>query len=262
MPTKVLVADDSPTIRRRAAATLGEAGFEVTCVEHGQAAWAAMQSGARPDVVLCDILMPELDGYELCERIRGDERLKDLPVVLLRGTFEPWDQERAEAVGADAFIAKPFDPESLVGTLREVLSAVQPAAAPAAAEPAAAAAAPVEIADDGPFASMGLEPEAPPAGNPLDELLGGSASPPPPAAAAAPAAPSAAPSAPSKAPATGGGAVSLDELDDATLDRLAEKLLSRMSSAQVEKIVWEVVPEVAEALVRKRMREIESQLGS
>src|SRR5688572_25910186 len=120
MPMKVLVADDSPTVRRRAAATLGEAGYDVTCVEDGEAAWTRLDSGEAADVLLCDVLMPRLDGYELCRRAKGDPRFKDMPVMLLRGTFEPWDQAKAETVGADGFITKPFEPEALVTTLKEL----------------------------------------------------------------------------------------------------------------------------------------------
>src|SRR5687767_5889007 len=106
MPIKVLVADDSPTIRRRAASTLGEAGYDVACVEDGAAAWTLLEQGEPFGVLLCDILMPALDGYELCRRVKTDTRLARLPVLLLRGTFEPWDQSKAEEVGADGFITK------------------------------------------------------------------------------------------------------------------------------------------------------------
>ena len=119
MTISVLVADDSPTIRRRAQATLGEAGFDVFCVEDGEAAWQELEDGRRPDVLLCDILMPKLDGYDLCGRVRGDARFKSMPILLLRGTFEPWDETRAHEAGADGFITKPFEPENLVGTVRD-----------------------------------------------------------------------------------------------------------------------------------------------
>ncbi|MEM7249707.1 MAG: response regulator, partial [Acidobacteriota bacterium] len=137
----ILVADDSPTIRRRATATLGDEGFDVQCAEDGEGAWALLSGpeAIRPGVILCDILMPKLDGYDLCQRIKGDDSLKDTPVMLLRGTFEPWDEDRAREAGADGFITKPFEPENLVSTVKEILALGGAGSGESLAEPVAPA---------------------------------------------------------------------------------------------------------------------------
>lgn len=272
MPFKILVADDSPTIRRRATTVLVAGGHEVECVEDAEAAWQALETGPVPDALLCDIVMPGVDGYELCARVRGDERFADIPVLLLRGTFDPWDETKAEAAGADGFVRKPFEPEDLLGTLREVLGGettapseatpAQDVAAEAEAspesevEPEPTAATPPEpteplhverdtapLAEPGPVAAAASE-EA----NPFDDFLD----------APTPAAPAAASTPASEGP---GPPASLDALDDATLDRLAERIVARLSTDQLERIAWDVVPDVAEALIRKRILEIESKLS-
>lgn len=284
MTISVLVADDSPTIRRRAQATLGEAGFDVHCVEDGAAAWQELESGRKADVLLCDILMPKLDGYELCGRVKGDPRFANVPVLLLRGTFEPWDESRAHEAGADGFITKPFEPDNLVGTVRDVLESAgedeeqpdfdgdtvlspaeppeafepEPVAEPEpepepAFEPEPAAAAPIE--DESPFGAT--EAAADPFGSDDDPLALGDQAP----AAAAPA--PAAPAAPAAAPApvaAASSALTGGSLDDAALDALAAKVAAKLAGDVLEKLAWEVVPEVAEALIRKRMVEIESKL--
>ena len=101
-------------------------------------------------MVLCDIIMPEKDGYEVCEFIKKNAALSHVPVLLLTGAFEPFDQERAARAGCDGFLAKPFEPQTLIAKVKDLLSqavARPPAAAPAPApapapQPAFAAPAP------------------------------------------------------------------------------------------------------------------------
>jgi CheY-like chemotaxis protein len=85
----------------------------------------------RPDIVLCDIIMPEKDGYEVCEQIKRNPAFAHVPVLLLTGAFEPFDQERAARAGYDGSLAKPFEPETLIAKVRDLLArAPQRAAAP------------------------------------------------------------------------------------------------------------------------------------
>jgi hypothetical protein len=84
-----------------------------------------------PHIVLCDIIMPEKNGYEVCEFIKTSADLKHIPVLLLTGAFEPFDQERARSAGCDGFLAKPFEPQTLISKVKELLARA-PAAAPAA----------------------------------------------------------------------------------------------------------------------------------
>ncbi len=99
---KLLLADDSPTIQKVISLTFGDEDFEVVAVGDGAQAMRALAEGAPPDVVLADVVMPGPDGYELCERIKRDARLGRVPVVLLVGTFEPFNEAEARRVGADA----------------------------------------------------------------------------------------------------------------------------------------------------------------
>lgn len=118
---KLLLADDSPTIQKVISLTFGDEGVEVVAVGDGERALRALAEEPPPDVVLADVVMPGPDGYELCERIKRDGRLRHVPVVLLVGTFEPFNEAEARRVGADTVLTKPFqsirDLVSKVGSL-------------------------------------------------------------------------------------------------------------------------------------------------
>src|SRR4029079_19042426 len=149
MRKKILLADDSITIQKVIELTFSDEDFDVVTVGNGRLAVERIED-IRPDIVLCDIIMPEKDGYEVCEYIKKHPRLSSTPVLLLTGAFEPFDQERATRVGCDEFLAKPFEPASLIAKVNELLAnaaaqAPEPAAfaadaaPPMATEPAAAA---------------------------------------------------------------------------------------------------------------------------
>jgi CheY-like chemotaxis protein len=127
---KLLLADDSPTIRKVVSLTFEDEGFEVVAVSDGAEALGALEDQRPPDVLLADVCMPGPDGYELCERVRRDERLRAVPVILLVGTFEPFNEAEARRVGADTFLTKPFqsirDLVSKVGSLLGGGSAAEP----------------------------------------------------------------------------------------------------------------------------------------
>lgn len=121
MTHKILLADDSVSIRKVVELTFAEEGFAVTTVGDGD---AAMQKFVeiQPDIVLVDVNMPGPSGYQICEMIKQDESTNHIPVVLLVGSFEPFDQEEAERVGADGFLTKPFQSiRELVGKVDELL---------------------------------------------------------------------------------------------------------------------------------------------
>ena len=125
---KLLLADDSPTIQKVISLTFGDdEGFEVVAVGDGAEALRALAQEPPPDVVLADVVMPGPDGYELCERIKRDERLKKIPVVLLVGTFEPFNEAEARRVGADTVLTKPFQSiRNLVGKVGSLLGGGEP----------------------------------------------------------------------------------------------------------------------------------------
>jgi len=135
MGKKILLADDSITIQKVIELTFSDEDFEVVTVSNGRLALEKVQE-VRPDLVLCDIIMPEKDGYEVCDVIKKNPATAHIPVLLLTGAFEPFDQERASRVGCDGFLAKPFEPQTLIAKVKELLN--QAGGRPAAARPAAA----------------------------------------------------------------------------------------------------------------------------
>jgi CheY-like chemotaxis protein len=135
MPYKLLLADDSVTIQRVIELTFAEEDVRVTAVSDGQHAIDLIQAD-RPDIVLADVGMPQRDGYEVAAFIKGDPALQHIPVLLLTGAFEPIDEERARSVRCDGVLAKPFEPQQLIGRVKELLKDVTPSPA----EPPAVAA--------------------------------------------------------------------------------------------------------------------------
>ncbi len=121
MGKKILLADDSITIQKVIELTFSDEDFEVVTVGNGRLAIEKLEE-VRPDVVLCDIIMPEKDGYEVCDHIKKHPTLSYVPVLLLTGAFEPFDQERASRVGCDGFLAKPFEPQALIAKVKDLLA--------------------------------------------------------------------------------------------------------------------------------------------
>jgi CheY-like chemotaxis protein len=104
---KLLLADDSITIQKVVALTFADEGVEVVTVSDGQEAIEQLKV-ITPDIVLADVFMPEVNGYEVCRYIKQDAKLKHIPVMLLVGSFEPFDEAEARGVGADDILTKPF----------------------------------------------------------------------------------------------------------------------------------------------------------
>jgi CheY-like chemotaxis protein len=104
---KLLLADDSITIQKVVNLTFADEGIEVITVGDGNSAMEKFEE-FTPDLVMADINMPGLSGYEICERIKGNEQTKRIPVILLVGSFEPFDEQEARRVGANDYLTKPF----------------------------------------------------------------------------------------------------------------------------------------------------------
>ena len=104
---KLLLADDSITIQKVIGLTFADEGVSVVSVNNGREAIERLEE-FTPDVVLADVFMPQVNGYEVCEYIKQNDRLKHIPVMLLVGSFEPFDEEEARRVGANDTLTKPF----------------------------------------------------------------------------------------------------------------------------------------------------------
>lgn len=119
---KLLLADDSITIQKVVNLTFADEGIEVITVGDGD---SAMEKFAEftPDLVMADVNMPGLNGYEICEIIKRNESTSRIPVILLVGSFEPFDEEEANRVGANDFLTKPFQSiRQLVGKVTDLLN--------------------------------------------------------------------------------------------------------------------------------------------
>ena len=109
---RVLAVDDDPQILQLLQLTLGLDGFDVATASNGGEALASIAADV-PDVVLLDVMMPGMDGWQVCERIKADASTRDLPVVFLSARSQLTDRARGLELGAAAFMTKPFDPTEL-----------------------------------------------------------------------------------------------------------------------------------------------------
>lgn len=125
--TRVLVIDDSSTIRRTAEIFLSQAGCEVWLAEDGFAALAKI-GDLQPDVVLCDILMPRLDGYQTCTLVKKHPRFQRIPVIMLSSRDGLFDRARGRLAGSYDHLAKPFTRDALLQALTAALLAARPGA--------------------------------------------------------------------------------------------------------------------------------------
>ena len=209
MRRTILLADDSPTIRRLVTQTFAEGDFEIISVNNGEAAIKTFEE-MRPSVVLADIYMPGKNGYEVCAYIRKHPKLSATPVVLLAGAFDAFDEETAKEAGATANITKPFEPGALIDLVMSILP--EPPAPPAA-----------ETATEGreEIDLLGL-----------DTLFKGE-----------PAAVAGAPS----------GGMSMREED---IDRIADRVIQKLSTQVIESIAWDIVPDITEKIVREELKRI------
>ncbi len=119
---KLLLADDSITIQKVVNLTFADEGIEVIAVGDGDAAMKKFVE-VTPDLVMADVNMPGIDGYRICEMIKQDDETKQIPVILLVGSFEPFDEEEARRVGADDYLIKPFQSiRQLVNKVTDLLN--------------------------------------------------------------------------------------------------------------------------------------------
>jgi len=117
---RILVVDDNPENVELLEAYLARAGYDLDSASDGQAALRRVRE-APPDLILLDIMMPVLDGYAVCERLKGDEATVFIPIVLLTALRDPEDKLRGIEVGADDFLTKPFSPPELLTRVKSLL---------------------------------------------------------------------------------------------------------------------------------------------
>jgi twitching motility two-component system response regulator PilG len=114
---KVMVIDDSQTIRRTAETLLAREGYQVITAQDGFEALAKIADHA-PDIIFVDIMMPRLDGYQACALIKGNPRFSKTPVIMLSSKDGLFDRARGRMVGSDEYLTKPFTKDELLGAVR------------------------------------------------------------------------------------------------------------------------------------------------
>ena len=116
-----LVVDDEEDVRELVAVVLRHAGLSVTLAPSGVAALEELETGFVPDIVVLDVQMPELDGWDTLAAIRAAPRTRDVPVVMCSVRAQPADIERGRALGCNGYVTKPFAIEDLADRVRAVL---------------------------------------------------------------------------------------------------------------------------------------------
>jgi CheY-like chemotaxis protein len=122
MGARILVADDSVTIQKVVELTFSKEDFVLEQARSGEEAIRKAKE-TRPDLVLLDLVMPDMSGYDVCAALRTDPALRSVPIILLAGTFESFDHQRAAQAGANDFVTKPFESQVLVGKVKQLLFA-------------------------------------------------------------------------------------------------------------------------------------------
>jgi two-component system cell cycle response regulator DivK len=120
MTKRILVVEDQADNRRILNDLLTRAGYEIIIAEDGQQALDVV-TRERPNLILMDIQLPLLDGYEVTRRIKADPTLRAIPIIVITSYALSGDEAKARAAGCDAYVAKPFSPRSLLAKVREYL---------------------------------------------------------------------------------------------------------------------------------------------
>ena len=110
---KILIVDDTPSNIKTLAAMLKQY-YRIMIAKSGPEALDLIQKGPLPDLVLLDIMMPEMDGYEVCRKLKADKRTKDIPVIFITAKSEEEDRQRGKELGSAAYITKPFDARTVI----------------------------------------------------------------------------------------------------------------------------------------------------
>ena len=112
----VLVVEDDPDMNEMVGAYAQVAGFEYDAALNGTVALEKAQK--QPALILLDIMLPDLDGFEICRRLKGDDDTRNIPIVMLTALDREEHRQRGRSCGAVAFVTKPFDPDFLIETIR------------------------------------------------------------------------------------------------------------------------------------------------
>ena len=262
MTLKLFVADDSVTIQKVIGLAFNDSDTVIESVASGETALDAIRT-FRPDIVMADVCMPEINGYEICARIKEDPDLSHIPVILMVGTFEPFDESEASRVGYSACLTKPFDTSELIDVVQKLVgrNTMLPE------NESETTADPGELPVFSNTAALNEKignSRIPVSKQSLDSFIGSNRVldvfderavaraerklEPPPASFGAIDPPSTSSREPS--------AITADQLSEEVLDSIVERVVKKMSADIINEIAWEVVPELSEILIRRSIEDI------
>ena len=281
MAVNILVADDSVTMRRILELTFHGEDASVTAVENGEAA-LRKASEMTPDIVFADLSLQGMDGYALATAIKAQSGLERTAVVVMASQKHPYDEEKGKAAGVDDHIIKPFDTQNVIDRVKQVLGkprvapgvpgvqgvqSVQSSAqssqgrgaapGPSVGRPAAASAVGSKTIAFGKPPQPANAAQAASAGGPPAVAASAGRAPAAAAAAAVAAKPAAAPAAaPMSAAVVSAGADLERKIGSLGLTAEQAAAVLALSREVVERVVWEVVPDLAEALIKEEIRRL------
>ena len=120
MKKRILIVDDEPNIVKAVRARLEDSGYEAIAAYDGEEALKKARE-EKPDLIILDLMLPMMDGCDVCRKLKLDEKYKAIPIIMFTAKFQPVDIRYGMAQGADAYITKPFDPKMLLDKIRELL---------------------------------------------------------------------------------------------------------------------------------------------
>lgn len=120
MGKKILIVDDETDLVELVKMRLEASGYDVITAYDGVAGLKKAREG-KPDLIVLDILLPEMNGYRVCLDLKTDKMYKDIPIIMFTAKFQPADIRFGKELGADAYITKPFEPQLLIDEIRRLL---------------------------------------------------------------------------------------------------------------------------------------------
>jgi len=120
MAKKILIVDDEVQLVEMIKMRLEASGYEIIFAHDGQDGLDKAKK-EKPDLMILDLMLPKIDGYKVCRMLKFDEKYKQIPIILFSARAQDEDKKMGQEVGADAYITKPFDPQALLGKIKELL---------------------------------------------------------------------------------------------------------------------------------------------
>jgi|WetSurMetagenome_2_1015567.scaffolds.fasta_scaffold09260_2 CheY-like chemotaxis protein len=237
---RLLVADDSVTIHKIVKLTFASEDVEVETETNGDSLLDKVRSG-EPDLILLDVFMPGCSGYEICERIKDDPDLSHIPVILMAGAFERFDEMEAARAKADAHLLKPFDTAELIKLVQFLAGDKWPAAPhPACGGAERSGADSTKRPSSTPISARSWDSFVGPTRvlDLWDQDLTNRAE-----------------TYRALSMKTSEPAPSTPELSEQVVDCIVEKVIRRMSQDVIREIAWEVVPELSEILIKQQIKD-------